>query len=59
MKTEPSKTIREVWAAKDAAHAETVHLKTAAEFFAHVRKNIPDLGLPRIRTKPHRNTGNG
>ncbi len=59
MKTEPSKTIREVWAAKEAAYAETVHFKIAPEFFGHIRKNVPDLGLPRITAKPRQTLPQG
>jgi len=54
MKTEPSRTIREVWAAKEAAQAETETLKSPKEFFAHLRANTPDLGLPHICVRPHR-----
>lgn len=54
MKTEPSNTIREVWAAKEAAQTETERLSSPKDFFAHLRANNPDLGLPRIRMRPHR-----
>ena len=59
MKTEPSKTIREVWAAKEAAQAETEKLKSPGAFFGHLRKCNPDLGLPRIHMLMRRNTRRG
>ncbi len=59
MQTEPSKTIREVWAAKEAAQAETEKLKSPEAFFGHLRKCTPDLSLPRIHMRMHRNTNRG
>ena len=45
MKNEPWAMLREVWAMKEAAQEETKGLSTKA-YFRHIRKRIPDLGLP-------------
>ena len=52
MKTEPSKTIREVWAIKEAAYQEARHLTTAKDYFGHIRARLPKLNLPRVCPKP-------
>lgn len=59
MKTKPSTTIREVWAAKEAAQTETEALTSPKAFFDHLRAHNPDLGLPRIRKRPPRNATMG
>jgi hypothetical protein len=49
MKDDPSPMMRKVHAMKQAAQEETRGLTTAKEYFEHIRKMIPDLGLPTAR----------
>ena len=46
MRNEPSASLRRVWAMKEAAQNETRQLVTPASYFRHIRKAVPDLGLP-------------
>ena len=48
MKNEPSPMLRKVQAMKQAVQDETRGL-TPHAFFEHIRKMIPDLGLPTAR----------
>ena len=49
MKNEPSPMLRKVQAMKQAAQEETRDLTTPQAYFEHIRKMIPDLGLPTAR----------
>jgi len=46
MRNEPSASLRQVWAMKQAAEEETRPCATAADYFRHIRSSIPDLRLP-------------
>ena len=50
MKTEPSPSLRKVWAMKEAAEEETKDLASAEEYFRHIRKATPHLRLPDAAT---------
>jgi hypothetical protein len=46
MKNEPSATLREVWAIKQAAQEETAHLLDPADYFRYIRQRTAGLNLP-------------
>jgi len=45
MRNEPSKSMRQVWAMKQAAEEQTRSCATAEDYFQHIRGRIPDLRL--------------
>ena len=50
MKTEPSRTLREVWALKRAVEEETRGM-SAREFLEYVRLHAPKVGVPAGRRR--------
>jgi hypothetical protein len=44
--------LRKVWEMKKAAEEETRQFASPADYFRHIRRGIPDLGLPTARPGP-------